>query len=578
MFREQLLALVTVCTESAALAQSAVDARLSGTADFALVNAQVYTVKNGQPWAEAIAMEGDTITYVGGAEDLKHHIGITTEVIDLDGAMVLPGFVDGHTHALVGGIINSGVDLQTDDLDVLFDRIRQYTVANPHEEVVRGYGLRFNPWSKGWPTAAMLDEIEADRPVFIFAIDGHKAWVNSRALEIAGIDKNTPDTVPGYSYFERDEDNNPTGWIVETPAFMQVLSSLIEFGPQEISTGTALWAQRFAAAGITTVQDYGFTGIGDSVGLEIMKGLEATGDLTYRMQTVFYWNDQSIDPVAEFLKLREIGGSELVTPAAIKINLDGGDDSWSALFNRPYADRPDIQVDPIIPEDVLTDAVRRADAEGINLVCHCFGDLAVRMFLDAVEFAIETNPDRENRNFVASHAILVNPDDVPRFAELGVTYDTSGAWMSLDPLLQSVTLNRLGQERRDRLFGMNEIADAGGNVSLGSDWPVSGYVSEYRPLSHIRTAVTRRLPNRDDQPLLGGEGAMVPLANAIRAQTLGAATGIGRDHEIGSIEIGKKADLVVLKENLFDIDPLTIHQTEVLYTIMGGRLTFSHMD
>lgn len=151
----------------------------------------------------------------------------------------------------------------------------------------------------------------------------------------------------------------------------------------------------------------------------------------------------------------------------------------------------------------------RADTVGINLVCHCFGDLAVHMFLDAIELAIAANPDRERRNNVASHAVLVHPDDIARFAELGVTYNTSGAWMSLEPLLQSTTLDRLGEAQRDRMFSVHAIAETGANVSLGSDWPVSGYLSEYRPLVHIRTTVTRRLPGRDNKPPLGGEIAMV---------------------------------------------------------------------
>lgn len=576
MFRTSFLALVASSIVTASLAQSAADGRLSGTADYALINAQVYTVNEDQRWAEAVAIEGDTITYVGDAQDLKSYIGISTEVIDLEGAMILPGFIDAHTHAVVGGIINTGVDLQSDDLEVLLDRIRQYVAENPDDEVIRGYGVRFNPWTDGWPTAAMLDEIEADRPLFFFAIDGHKAWVNSKALEIAGIDKDTPDTVPGFSFFERDADGNPTGWIVETPAFMQVLSALVDLKPEEIRAGTASWAERFAAAGITAVQDYGFTGIGDATGLKIMQDLERSGDLTYRVQSVFYWNDPSIDPVSEFEKLQKLESTELVRPAAIKINMDGGDDSWNALFVEPYADRPDINVNPIIPAEVLNNAVMRADAAGINLVCHCFGDLAVRMFLDAVELAIAANPDRERRNNVASHAVLVHPDDVARFVELGVTYDTSGAWMSLDPLLKSATLDRLGETRRDRMLPMQVIAETGANVSLGSDWPVSGYVSEFRPLVHIRTAVTRRLPGRDNEPPLGGESALVSLSTAIRAQTLGAAIGIGLDNEIGSIEVGKKADIVVLSENLYEIDPSTIHEVDVLYTMMGGRLTFDH--
>ena len=546
--------------------------RLNPTADLALINGSIHTMDANGTIAEAIGIEGDEIVYVGDAAGLKNVIGLGTEVIDLDGKMVLPGFVDGHIHAAVGGLIMLGVDLQTDDKDELFARIRDEVETNK-DDVILGYGVRFNPWTDGNPTAAMLDEIESERPVYLWAIDGHAAWVNSKALELAGVDKDTPDTAPGFSFFERDADGNPTGWIVEVPAQLQVLSTLIDISPEFLAVGVREWLDRFAAAGITTVHDHGIQGMSQEEGFQMMADFEATGDLPIRFLGSYYWNDGSIDPLPGVRQLRENFNSELVKGRYLKINMDGGDDKWNALYVEPYTDKPDIVPEPIIPYDIMQDAVIRADAAGIDVTCHCFGDLAVRKLLDAIEAAIAANPPRDRRHKI-THGTLIHPDDHARFGELGVIYDTTGAWMSLDPLLQSVSTERLGVDRVQAMYPVNDVLAGGGTFSFGSDWPVSGYVSEYRPLAAVETGMTRQLDGREDVPPLGGADAGMSLDQALRSHTIDAAFGMGMDDEIGSLEVGKKADLVVLEKNLYDIDPAGISEVEVLYTMMGGNLTF----
>lgn len=546
--------------------------RLNPTADYALINGRVHTMDADSRVVSAVGIEGDKIVYVGEADGLKNVIGIGTEVIDLEGRMVLPGFVDGHIHAAVGGLIMLGVDLQTDDKDELFARIRQ-EVETSTDDVILGYGVRFNPWTDGNPTAAMLDEIESDRPVYFWTIDGHSAWVNSRALELAGIDKDTPETVPGFSFFERDADGNPTGWIVEIPAQMQVLTSLIDVTPDFMAEGVGQWLQRFAAAGITTVHDHGIQGMSQLEGFQMMADFEAKGELPVRFVGSYYWNDGNIDPLPGTIELREQFNSDLVQAQYLKINMDGGDDKWNALYVDPYNDKPDLVPDPIIPFDIVSDAVIRADAAGINVTCHCFGDLAVRTLLDAIETAIEVNPPRERAHKI-THGTLIHPDDYARFAELGVIYDSTGAWMSLDPLLQTVSTSRLGVDRVQAMFPVNPIAEAGGVFSFGSDWPVSGYVSEYRPLMAIETGAMRQLRGRRDVAPLGGEAARLPLQLALEAHTINAAIGMGLQSSIGSLEVGKKADIVVLEQDLFQVEPGQISDVEVAYTIMNGQLTY----
>jgi len=541
--------------------------------DWALINGKIYTVNPDQPWASAIVVEGNKITYVGDAQGLKDYIGIATQVVDLKGKMVVPGFVEGHFHMIAGGIVAQGVDLQTDDKDEVFEKLRQYVADKPDLEVIEGYGVRLSTFKDGLPTKEMFDEIESERPIYLWTVDGHSAFVNSKAFEIAGVDKDTPETVPGYSFFDHDAEGNLTGFIIEVPAQLQVLSRLRTFNADTVLEGVKDWLPRFSAAGITTVFDYGVQGVTNEEAFDWVQKREKEGALPIRLQGSYYWNDPKVDPVAPLLKLKEEYHSELVEVDTLKINLDGGDEKWSALLTEPYSDKPDVKVEPIIPYDILNKVVREADANGLNITCHCFGDLAVRKLMDAIEGAIKVNPARERHNAV-SHAVLVSPQDIPRFGPLGVTYDTTGFWMSFDPLLQSITTERFGANRVQAMFPMKKIREAGGNISMGSDWPASGYLSDYRPLLSIRTAVTRQLPGRDDVPPLGGEEARVPLKMAIYAQTLGAAKGRGLDDKIGSLEVGKLADLVVLDKNLFDMDPHDIHKAKVLLTIMDGKVRY----
>ncbi|WP_422376611.1 amidohydrolase [Roseibium sp.] len=568
----KLVALTSVLLLGVSTAAFAQNPRANPSTDLALINGQIHTMDENGTVAEAIAIEGDEIVYVGDAAGLGDVIGLGTEVIDLEGKMVLPGFVEGHIHPTAGALIMRGIDLQTDDPNELLERLRAHVEANPDLPLIHGYGVRTHIWGDDFPTAAMLDAIDADRPIYLWAVTGHAAWANTMALEVAGIDADTPETVPGFSYFDRDEDGNPKGWIVEVPAQLQVLSKLIDLNYDYAAEGVAEWLPKFSEAGITTVHDYGVQGLGAEEGFKIFVDLEKAGKMPLRLQGAFYWNDPDVDPVAALQALNDQFDTELVTARSLKINMDGDDDGYSALYTSPYADNPDADPDPIIPFDILNDAVKRADAAGFNVICHCFGDMAVRRVLDAVELAIAENPPRERRN-VISHATLVHPDDHSRFGELGVTWDSSGAWMSFDPVLQNVSVTRLGEDRAHSMYPMKAIADAGGNVSLGSDWPAAGYISEMRPLVSIRTAVMRQLPGRDDVPPLGGEEARVSVDTAIRANTINAAYGMGRDHEVGSLEVGKKADLVVLSENLYDIAPSRIHEVDVIYTLMGGEVT-----
>ena len=547
------------------------------TADVIFTNAKVYTVNENQPWAEAVAIKGNKIVFVGSNKDAEGFTGNETNVVDLNGKMMLPGFVEGHFHTTSQGIILHGVDLQTDSMEELLAKLKEYAEANPDLEFINGWGVRPNTYGPGEPNAAMLDAIVPDRPVYLWQVDGHSAWVNTKAMEMAGLDKNTPDVVPGVSYFERDSAGNPTGYIVEVPAQMKIFLKFVTINEDYIREGMARWFPEYAKAGITAVHDFGWTGVDQDVAIGILKDFEQDGTLTTRIFGSFYWNDASIDPVPIAKKMRDENQTGLVQVSALKINIDGDDDKYSALYVDGYADNPDADPKPLIPFDVINDAAVRADKEKLHLICHCFGDLAARKFLDAVELAKESNSDWDRRP-VTSHTQLIHPDDRPRFKELNATYDITGQWMALDPYTGVITPERLGEDKMSEVFPIKEMIEAGANVSLGSDFPAAAYVADYKPLNAITIAVTRQMLDKPDMPILGGEEARLTVAEAIRANTDGAAYSIGVEDQIGSLEVGKLADLIVLDQNLFDIDPHDIHKVKVLMTMMDGRFTYKNND
>jgi predicted amidohydrolase YtcJ len=541
-------------------------------ADYLFTNGKIYTVDSDMPWAEAVAVKGKKIIFVGENAAATDFIGENTSQIDLHGKMLLPGFVDNHNHALAGALIANGVRLETDDKAELMARIKQYLIDHPDQDPVISYGWRTNVFPDSGPRKEDLDALETERSIYLWAIDGHSAWVNSKALEVAGVTKDFPDTQPPYSYYQRDDDGTPTGWVVEVPAQLEVLNKLTTIDKDYIEEGFRGWLPRFSQAGITTIFDAGIQGVSMDDGFQLYQAAENEGVLPFRVQGVFYWNDPTIDPVPELQRIHAQYDSELVKATKLKVNIDGGDEKHNAVFVEPYSDRDGWYGEPIIPADILNKVVAEADAVGFDSFCHCFGDGATRLFLNAVENSINNNPPRDRRH-TTSHSTFIHPEDVPRFASLGVTADFQG-WMALDPLLQNITLKRVGAKRLDSAINPKAILLAGGNVSLSSDWAVAGYTATYKPLDTIQVAVTRQLVTPPRKPPLGGEELRLTLEEAIHAHTMGGAYSMSMENQVGSIAVGKLADLVVLEKDLFTVDKYEISKVPVQLTMMNGKIFF----
>jgi predicted amidohydrolase YtcJ len=545
-------------------------------ADYVFTGGKVYTVNEAQPWAEAVAVQRKKITFVGSDADAKKYVGDATQVIALSGKMLLPGFVEGHFHPLTGALLTVGVDLQYDSVERVLDSVKEFADANPDEKVIRGFGWRYSSFPSTGPTKELLDEIVPDRPVFLFAVDGHGAWVNSKALEMAGITRDTPDPQPGYSHFQRGPDGKElTGYLVEVPAELLVLNALQPQTSASIGSAFKKLLPDFPAAGVTAVFDAGIQGIPAEDGFSLYMDLEKNDELPIRIVGSYYHNDPAIDPLPIIQSYRKEFQSELVQAEVLKINVDGGDAQYTAAMLQPYASRPEITGEPIFTPKELNDLIQRADAEGIDVHLHAFGDRAVRMSLDGIEAASAANKTRDRRHTIA-HAIYIQEDDLSRFAELDVITSMSIQWATPDLANLQLAVTNLGEPIvYERFMRARSLLDSGAKLSLGTDWPAAGYYSTYKPLEAIQVAVTREvLKGSGLKPVMPPTDETLTLEQAIKANTLTSAYQIRLDEKLGSIEVGKAADLVVLQKNLFDVAPKEISDVDVLLTMMNGNVTY----
>lgn len=563
-------AVAAATTSSPFVAEAATAADAS--ADIVFRNGPVYTVNAEKLWARAVAVKGKRIAFVGDDAGVQSYIGPQTRVVDLAGKMLLPGFVEGHVHPLAGATVARGVDLQVDGRDALLDVLKAYRAKVGSEGVIRGYGWRYASFPPTGPRREDLDAIWPDNPVILIAIDGHSAWVNTQALALAGVTKDTKDPLPGFSSFERDPaTGEPTGYLIEVPAIFRVVNEVEPFSAEYVAESLAEWLPKASQAGITTVFDAGMQVVPEMEGFAIYTRLERAGRLPFRVIGSYYHNNPAVDPVPVVKALHREFNSELVQARVLKLNIDGGDSQRTAAFIAPYADAPEMSGDTLLPPDLFADIIRRADREGIDIHIHSYGDRATRLSLDAFEAAMKANPPRDRRNALA-HLFVVAPQDIPRFASLGVVGQFSAQWAVPDPS-QAIARERLGLPRSDQLYPWGSILRQGGVLSLGSDWPAAGYYSTYRPLELIEVATTRREIDKPHGPQLAPADETITLDAALRAATMGPAHQLRVDGDVGSIEVGKFADLIVLEKNLFEVAPHEIHQTKVLMTTMNGKVT-----
>ncbi|KUI37756.1 twin-arginine translocation pathway signal protein [Mycobacterium sp. IS-1590] len=543
------------------------------TADFVFRNGPIYTVAGPQPWTQAVAVRGNTIAHVGDEAGAMALVGPDTRVIDLQGRLLMPGFVEGHIHPFLGAFLTSGVDLQLPTAADALAAIERYADENPTGPV-RGFGWRVDMFGPDGPDRADLDRVLPDRPGFFFAIDGHSLWANSRALEIAGVHRDTPDPIPGFSYYVRDGNGDPTGYVLEVNAVLGLVDAIEPISPQTMGRLLEAWLPMASAAGITSVFDAGVPPIGDDQGalIGLYADIEKRGALPFRVVASYSVRSAPVaDAVQKMTEIRDRFSTDLVRADVVKIVGDGTQGGYTAWLIEPYADKPDSTGGSPFTEQQWHDLIGRVDAAGFDVHVHACGERTARVALDAIERAAAANAPRDRRHAVA-HLVYVEDPDGRRFGELGVVAQFSANWMSADPDTMQNMAARYGAPRKDLMYRPRDVLMSGGRISLGTDWPAAGYFSTYKPLDSIQIGVTRQLIGEPDAPVLAPADQRLTVAEAVHANTLGAAYQLRMDDRVGSLEVGKLADLIVLSENIFEVDPHDIHRADVTMTMMNGQI------
>jgi hypothetical protein len=543
----------------AAAASSTLVLAFTGTvaaqaADMALRDGAIYTLDTAHPWASALVIKDGRIAYVGDEAGLKPYLP-GARVIDLHGEMVLPGFHDAHIHPMSGAMRLLLCDLSgAKSPEQLYDGVRK--------EAATG-----NPWvfCNGVPDAltagidgAKLDALVPDRPVFIRNATGFKGWANSKALAAGGID---PDGIgPEIRGVERDpKTHKPTG-VLDDEATNLVRGKVpppTETQYREALKRATAMANSF---GITSLFDAAVSG---SM-FDAYHAADQAGELTVRVVGAQLVDTRrGLDQVDEMVKRREALRGKRFRPDAAKIFLDGESAEHTASLLAPYADMPDSR-GPIIPQDALDAMVQKLDAAGFLIHMHAMGDGSVRAGLDSIEHAMNVDGPQDRRDQIA-HVGVVDPADIPRFGKLGITANFTSIWFQADDEASADTMRVLGPERSQYMFPIGSIAAAGGRLTAGSDWPQL----TLSPLDGIQYAMTRQPLDGSKPPLLPNE--RISLAQAIAAYTRDAAWVVHEDKLDGTLEVGKAADIVVLDQNLFKVDVLSIHKTHVLLTLLDGE-------
>ena len=544
------------------------------SADLVLTGGRIYTEDARNPWAQAVAINGKRFVYVGDDRGAEPYVDELTERIDLGGRLVLPGLIDGHTHPGMMGIERFGPWLPETGHEDLLAAVKAYADSATDEE-----WIRLCCWSeyqyvhgRDGPNKRDLDAILPDRPVWITSSSWHSYWLNSKALEVLGVDKNTPDPRSGIATYVRDQNGELTGWVKEGAGW-QHFAEVFTIDPALHRERVIEFLNILSEHGVTTVYDGGNLDYEDEV-YGLLSELEKSGKLPLRYEGTYmiYVPERRHLAVQEMRRLRNTYGGERLRFRTIKLFMDGINSNRSGGMLEPYADDPSYVGNTMLTADELRDFLLELNKEKFDLHVHAIGDLAARTVLDAVEAARAMVEGDFYPRVTIAHLEIVDPADWPRFAKLGVTANFTAWWHGIsaeDP--SSVSL---GEERSARNYIARPLFDSGANVTFSSDDWRPDVLS---PFLGMQVGHNRQFPGEwaergsDASAFLPPESEKLDLELMLKGYTINGAYPVRMEDQIGSIESGKLADLVVLDENLFDMDGSKIHQIKPLAVMMEGE-------
>ncbi|MBN1221874.1 MAG: amidohydrolase [Candidatus Aminicenantes bacterium] len=545
---------------------SCVSEKKTDVADLVLLNGKIWTVNPAQPWAQALAVRGNRILSVGTSDEIKKMVGDLTETIDLNGAFVLPGLIDSHTHFLDGALALSSVQLKdVQSREAFIGRIKEKA-----EELGKGGWVLDGSWdqqkfdSPEMPRKEWIDELTRENPVFINRYDGHMALANSLALKMAGITRETV-SPSGGEILKDPQTGEPTG-ILKDAAMDLVANKIPDIGLQEKKNAIQRALQRAAGFGLTSIHEMAYpTQTGDYHNLEIYRQLLEENELTARFNVYIAIKDGNrIDE----LKFEIPSENDKLKIGGLKGFADGSLGSFTALFFEPYTDDPTksgILAADMFPDGIMEERIKAADESGLQVAIHAIGDKAIHDIVDIMERVINEDGERDRR-WRIEHAQHMASGDFERFAKLGIVASVQpyhaiddGRWAE----------KKIGHERARSTYAFKSFLDNNVLLACGSDWTVA----PLNPITGIYAAVTRRtLDGKNPDGWFPEQ--KISLEEAIKGYTINAAFAEFAENEKGSLESGKFADIVVLNQNLFEIPPEDIIDTEVKITLFDGKVIY----
>jgi predicted amidohydrolase YtcJ len=564
--RTHIETIVVVLLFAVTVSRAQVPKDAKNGADTIVLHGRIYTLNAKQPWAQALAIRADRIVAVGDDAAITKFRSAGTKVIDAGGQLVLPGFVDCHIHFIDGSLSLGRVNLEgAKDVAEIQQRLRDYAAKHPGTDWLLGRGWDYAMFGPAaLPDKKYLDELFPDRPVFLEGYDGHTYWANSKTLAIAGITRDTPDP--------------SNGIITRDPATHEATGALKEAAHEMVGkfVPTPTRAEKLAAlrTGIKWANENGLTRVhsagGDFPELELYDELRRHGDLTLRFYIAYFMDPPEMRPqdVEAIENARKKYHDAWIDTDAVKFMVDGVIESHTAAMIEPYSDDPSLKGKLFWDPAKYQTATAELDKRGLQLFTHAIGELGVRTALDAYRHAEEVNHTNDRRPRI-EHIETVTAADIPRFGKLGVIASMQPLHSYPDADTLDVWARNAGPDRASRAWSWKSIADAGGRYCFGSDWPVV----TLNPWYGLQTAVTRQ--TREGKP----EAGFVPsqrlsVAKAVEGYTMDAAFAGRRERTEGSLEKGKLADLIIVSQNIFEIDPHKISETKVRTTIVGGQVVY----
>lgn len=559
----------------------------SEIADIIFTNGRVYTVNENQPWAEAVAIKNNKIVFVGSNDEAVRYIGDQTKVTDLDGKTILPGFVSAHDHLISSAWTNAGVQIyEAKDKAEALEMIRTYAEANPDRKVIQGIG-----WDQsmlnGLPLAKDLDAVVPDRPAFILDNTIHDAWMNTAALTAANITKETPDLVPGVTYWVRDDEGNPTGAAIEIQWFgaygeiawdpdVMIKESAEQLYGLAAGNGTTT----FLCPGIVTpnIKDVHDGMEKDFItAMDMLREWEVQGVLKMRTLAAPMFKSADGDPqrFVDFgARMRERYNSDKLRVNSLKIHPEGNTIAGTAphIENYPGTDgNGSFNVEPEVTRAIVT----KAAEVDLDVVIHTDGDRSSRAAVEAILAGREINPEIRS---ALHHAIYVHPDDQQRIIEHKIPVNSTPNFTTTFGNGDQDNIRIRGEEQVNAQLGRYpHFARNGVKVSISADVPSTPQTMQ-APLFVVQCAVTLKDAADPGARAFPENRTPMTIAEALRAVTIDAAWQLRMDDKVGSIEEGKLADFVILEQSPFDVDPETIKDIKVLATMMDGQYTYNELQ